>query len=132
MYEKGDRAFFSKTITESDVNMFAGVSGDFNPVHIDKEYAGKTVFKERIAHGALLNAFISTVIGMKIPGMGTIYMEQNTKFVKPVYIGDTVTAIVVVDEIINVSKGIYKLSTTVINQRNELCVDGYAVVKYIE
>ena len=129
MFNKGEKATFSKTITESDVCVFAGVSGDFNPIHINKIYAEQTMFKKRIVHGALLNSYISNVIGMQLPGTGTIYLEQNSKFVKPVYIGDTVTASVEIEDIIKEEKGILKLSTNVVNQNGELCLEGYAIVK---
>ncbi len=100
----GQSASFAKTVTESDIILFAGVSGDFNPVHINKDFAATTVFKDRIAHGMLSAAFISTVLGMKLPGPGCIYMSQNLKFKAPVKIGDTVTATVTVTEIIREKK----------------------------
>ncbi|HRW23197.1 MAG TPA: MaoC family dehydratase [Spirochaetia bacterium] len=90
--ETGMSASFSKTVTEADIAAFAGLSGDFNPVHIDAEYAGTTMFKGRIAHGMLSAAFISTVFGMRMPGPGCIYVSQSLKFKAPVRIGDTVTA----------------------------------------
>ncbi|HRY55720.1 MAG TPA: MaoC family dehydratase [Spirochaetia bacterium] len=85
-------ASFSKTVTESDIAAFAGFSGDFNPVHIDEDYAKGTMFKGRIAHGMLSAAFISTVFGTRLPGPGCIYVAQSLKFKAPVRIGDTVTA----------------------------------------
>lgn len=129
MIKIGEKEIFLKTITESDVYVFAGVSGDFNPVHINKQYAEQTVFKKQIVHGALLNSYISNVIGMKLPGTGTIYLEQNSKFVKPVYIGETISVCVEVLEFVKEKKGIYKLSTTIFNQNGEICVEGYAIVK---
>ncbi|MFQ3623740.1 MAG: MaoC family dehydratase [Acetobacteraceae bacterium] len=89
---EGMCASFSRTVTESDIVLFAGVSGDMNPVHLDAEYAEKTVFKGRIAHGMLSAAFISTVLGTKLPGPGTVYLAQSLKFKAPVRIGETVTA----------------------------------------
>jgi len=88
----GMSASFSKTVTESDIAAFAGFSGDFNPVHIDEDYAKGTMFKGRIAHGMLSAAFISTVFGTRLPGPGCIYVAQSLKFKAPVRIGDTVTA----------------------------------------
>ena len=88
----GQAATFTKTVTEADIVLFAGVSGDTNPVHLDAEYAAGTMFKGRIAHGMLSASFISTVIGTKLPGPGVIYVGQNLKFKAPVRIGDTVTA----------------------------------------
>ncbi|WP_206930224.1 MaoC family dehydratase [Roseococcus thiosulfatophilus] len=90
----GQTARFSKTITEADILMFAAVSGDTNPVHIDAEHAAGTMFKQRIAHGMLSAGLISAVLGTRLPGPGTIYMGQTLKFRAPVKIGDTVTAVV--------------------------------------
>lgn len=90
----GQTARFSKTITEADILMFAAVSGDTNPVHIDAEHAAGTMFKQRIAHGMLSASLISTVLGTRLPGPGTIYMGQTLKFRAPVTIGQTVTAVV--------------------------------------
>lgn len=128
---KGQKASFSKTITETDVYLFSGVTGDFNPIHINSQIASKSSFGNRIAHGMLIGSLISTVLGTKLPGPGTIYLEQNLKFKKPVYFEDTVTATVEVEEIIDSSKGIYKLRTYIINQKDELVTDGYAVVKWV-
>lgn len=125
----GERASFSKTVSESDVYLFAGITGDFNPIHINSVAAGGSFAHSRIAHGALISGMISTVIGMKLPGEGTVYLEQNSRFLKPVYIGDTVTATVEVAEIINSAKRIVKLKTYVKNQKNECVVDGFAVIK---
>jgi 3-hydroxybutyryl-CoA dehydratase len=88
----GQTASFAKTITEADILLFAGVSGDTNPVHIDAEAAARTPFKERIAHGMLSASLISTVLGTRLPGPGTIYLAQTLKFRAPVRIGATVTA----------------------------------------
>ena len=88
----GDAAEFSKTISEADVYLYAGVSGDLNPAHINEAYAQNTFFKTRIAHGMLSAGFISAVLGMQLPGPGTIYMRQELSFRAPVRIGDTVTA----------------------------------------
>jgi 3-hydroxybutyryl-CoA dehydratase len=123
----GDKASFSKTISESDIYQFAGITGDFNPLHVNKEYAKNTLFKERIAHGILTAGFISSVIGMKLPGINTIYLSQNLKFIAPVHIGDTVTASVTVLEKID-KKKIILLQTTVVNQRGEIIIDGDAAV----
>ena len=129
MYKVGEKAEFSKTISESDVYSFAGISGDMNPIHIDEIAAQNSFAGHRIVHGALLNGFISTVIGMKLPGPGTIYMEQCSQFVKPVYINDTVKAVVEIIEIINGQKGILKLDTKVFNQYDDEVVRGHAIIK---
>lgn len=123
----GDKASFAKTITEKDVGLFAEVSGDFNPVHLDENYAAQTMFKKRIAHGGLISSLFSTVLGTQLPGEGTIYMEQDSRFIRPVYLFDTITALVEVDEIDSI-KGRVKLKTTAINQKGEPVVVGYALV----
>jgi 3-hydroxybutyryl-CoA dehydratase len=91
---------FSKTVSERDVQLFGEVSGDTNPVHFDEEFAKTTIFKGRIAHGILSASYISTVLGMKMPGPGTIFLSSTTRFKAPVRIGDTVTAICTVREVI--------------------------------
>lgn len=126
----GQTASFSKTITESDVYNFAGIVGDFNSAHVNAVEAEKGIFGKRVAHGMLVGSLISTVLGTKLPGPGTIYMEQDCKFLAPVYFEDTITATVTVSNVINAEKGIYKLSTTAVNQENKKVVDGYAVVMY--
>ncbi len=123
----GDFEEFSKTISESDIYMFAGISGDMNPAHIDEPYAAKTFFKGRIAHGILVGSFISTVIGMKMPGPGTIYLEQHYKFLAPVRIGDTITAKVEVVEIKSENNKV-TLQTRCFNQNGVMVIDGTAVV----
>ena len=127
--EIGQSSSFTKTISESDVYLFAGITGDFNPIHINEDEAKKSLFKTRVAHGMLSGSFISTVLGTKMPGPGTIYLEQNLKFKKPVFINDTVTAQVTVSEVINHDKGIYKLETIIKNSRDEVVTEGYAVVR---
>lgn len=124
----GQTAKFSKTITESDVYGFAGLVGDFNSAHINQVEAEKSIFGDRIAHGMLVGSLISAVFGTILPGPGTIYLEQDLKFKKAVYLGDTATARVILTEIINEKKGVYKFDTIVTNQREEVVIDGYAVV----
>ncbi len=97
--EVGMSAQFSKTISEGDVYGLAGIIGDFNPVHVNEEYAKTTLFKRRIAHGVLGVGLISTVAGMKLPGPGAIYLDQQVKFRSPIYFGDTATATVTIEEV---------------------------------
>ncbi len=97
--EVGQTASMSKTVTEADIVMFAGVTGDFNPAHIDAEYAAASMFKERIAHGMLSAGFISATLAMKLPGPGTIYLGQQLKFKAPVMINDTVKTVVTIKSI---------------------------------
>ncbi|HSE73514.1 MAG TPA: MaoC family dehydratase, partial [Dongiaceae bacterium] len=93
---EGMSAIFTKTVTEADIVLYAGISGDTNPVHLDQEFAKGTMFKGRIAHGMLTAAFVSAVLGTKLPGPGSIYLSQSLKFKAPVRIGDTVRARVTV------------------------------------
>ncbi len=123
----GDSAEFSKTIAESDIYLFAGVTGDMNPFHINEEYSRGTFFKGRIAHGMLLAGFISTVVGSHLPGPGAIYASQNLKFLLPARIGDTITAKATVKEVF-IEKNRVKMETTCTNQNDELVVDGEAVL----
>jgi 3-hydroxybutyryl-CoA dehydratase len=123
----GDRAEFTKTISESDVYLYAGITGDLNPAHIDEEYAKNTFFKTRIAHGMLLAGLISAVLGNKLPGPGTIHVSQHLEFVAPVCFGDTITASVEVTEIMMAKKRV-RMKTTCINQDGVEVVDGEAVV----
>jgi len=123
----GDSDSFTKTVSESDIYLYAGISGDLNPAHIDHEYASNTFFKARIAHGMLSAGFISAVIGMKLPGPGTIYREQNLRFLRPVYIGDTIRATVEVLEI-DLEKKMVTLATRCFNQDNTLVLEGTALV----
>jgi 3-hydroxybutyryl-CoA dehydratase len=95
----GQSATYAKTVTDADIVLFAGISGDVNPVHLDQDYATGTMFKGRIAHGMLTASFISAVLGNKLPGPGCIYVSQNLKFKAPVRIGETVRATVTVTAI---------------------------------
>lgn len=123
----GQFALLEKTITDADVHIFAGVTGDMNPVHLDDLYASCSVFQQRIAHGGLVAGLFSTVLGTILPGLGTIYLSQTSKFVKPVYIGDTVSIrLEVID--LDHKKNRAKLKTTASNQHNEEVVVGEAVV----
>jgi len=121
----GDSAQISRTITEKDINDFARVTGDSNPVHLDQAYAEGTIFKGRIAHGLLSVGLLSTVLGNILPGHGTIYLSQEIKFLAPVRIGDTITAKVEVIEVVP-EKNRAKFRTTCINQDRKIVVDGIA------
>ena len=123
----GDTAEFTKTVSEADIYLYAGVTGDVNPVHIDEVHASNTFFKTRIAHGMLLAGFISTVIGNRMPGHGTIYVKQEVSFLAPVHIGDTVTARAEVVEVKKEENRV-KLRTTCVNQEGTTVVDGEALV----
>lgn len=123
----GQSAQFSKTISESDVYLYAGITGDFNPAHINQAYAENTAFKTRIAHGMLTAGFISNLLGTQLPGPGSIYLQQTLNFKAPVLIGDTVTATVEVVEIIYEKKRV-RLKTVCTNQEGLVVLDGEAIV----
>lgn len=125
-YVVGMKESLEKTISESDVYLYAGITGDFNPAHVNESYAQKTPFQTRIAHGMLSAGLISSVLGTKLPGPGTIYMNQELSFTKPVFIGDTICAEVEIIEIIK--RKIAKLKTRCTNQEGAIVVDGIATV----
>jgi 3-hydroxybutyryl-CoA dehydratase len=123
----GDAAEFSKTISETDVYLFAGITGDLNPAHINEAYAQTTFFKTRIAHGMLSAGFVSAVLGNQLPGPGSIYVRQELNFLAPMRIGDTITARVEVIEK-NPEKNRVKLRTTCVNQDGTKVTEGEAVI----
>ena len=123
----GDSSSFSKTLSETDIYLFAGITGDLNPAHVNAVAAADGMFKQRIAHGMLTASFISTVLAMQLPGPGTIYVSQEAQFRAPVFIGDTVTATVECVEKLDERKWV-RFRTQVKNQDGKLVVDGHAVV----
>ena len=125
----GDKDSTSKVITSEDVLMFARVSTDNNPVHVDEEFAKTTIFGRRIAHGMLGASLISAVLGTKLPGFGTIYMSQEVKFKRPVFLGDTLTAWCEVAEKIDAKKRLI-IHTWVENQDGVAVIDGQAMVQF--
>ena len=129
--ETGQKVEYARTITERDIKLFAEVSGDLNPIHMNEEYAKTTMFKGRIAHGMLSVSFISTTLASKLPGPGTIYLKQEVVFKRPVRIGDTITTLV---EVIkkNDEKKRLTLKTNCVNQEEEIVVTGEALVMLVE
>ncbi|MDW7712027.1 MAG: MaoC family dehydratase [Deferrisomatales bacterium] len=123
----GDRASLSRVVSEADLGLFAGATGDVNPIHFDEPYAQSTFFKGRIAHGILSAGLLSAVIANRLPGLGTVYVSQNLSFLAPVRVGDTVTAAVEVLEA-DRERNRVRLRTTCANQDGTLVVDGEAVV----
>jgi len=123
----GEAAEMAKTVSESDIYLYAGVTGDFNPAHINEVYAQGTFFKTRIAHGMLAAGFISAILGTRLPGPGTVYIRQELNFLAPVRIGDTITARVEVAEIMVEQKRV-RLKTTCVNQDGTVVLDGEATV----
>lgn len=126
-FQIGERASFAKTVTESDVTTFAGLIGDFNPIHVDAEYARKSRFGRRVAHGMFTGGLISAVLGNKLPGPGSIYLSQQIEFLAPVFIGDTITATVEVTSW-RQDKRILTLKTDCYNQEQKQVVTGQAVL----
>ena len=124
----GMKHSLSKTFSDQDVRDFARISLDVNPIHLDDAAAAKTVFGKRIAHGILVTGLISAVIGNHLPGEGTIYLGQDSSYVAPVFIGDTITATVEVTEL-RPDKKIAHLSTIASNQDGKQVIKGTAVVK---
>ncbi len=123
----GQAASFSKTISESDVYLFSGVTGNVSPAHIDEAYAGRTFYKTRIAHGMLTAGLISSVLEMQLPGPGTVQLTQTLSFLTPVRFGDTVTAFVEVREIDREGNRAV-LKTWCVNQAGSVVVSGEALV----
>lgn len=123
----GDAAEFTKTVTESDIYLYAGISGDFNPAHVNEVYASGTFFKTRIAHGMLVAGFLSATLANQLPGPGTIYLKQDLRFHAPVRMGDTITARVEILELF-VEKNRVRFKTTCTNQEGVVVLSGEALV----
>ena len=125
-YYEGQTASLTRTISEADVEAFAWVTGDANPVHLDEEMAARTRFGKRIAHGMLVGSFISGLLGAQFPGPGTIYMSQTMKFLRPVYLGDTIRVVATVIAY-RADKEILTLRTEIFNQGGDAVLSGEAV-----
>jgi 3-hydroxybutyryl-CoA dehydratase len=123
----GDTAEFAKTVTETDIYLYAGITGDFNPAHVNEVYAKNTFFKTRIAHGMLTAGFISAIIANQLPGPGTIYLKQDLSFLAPVHIGDTITGRVEIMELIP-EKNRVRIKTTCTNQDGVIVISGEGLV----
>lgn len=121
-----DEGSFTKTITERDIFRFADASGDYNPLHIDESYAKSTQFGRRVAHGILTAGIISTVLAQELPGLGTVFVELAIKFLKPVFINDTITAKAMVEEIISPKR--VRMLVACVNQHGEDVAIGNAIV----
>lgn len=123
----GDYAESTKRIEDKDVVMFSEVSGDKNPVHLDEEYASTTRFKHRIAHGHLVSSLFSALLGTELPGEGSIYLGQDIRYLKPVYLNDEIKAVVKVVEL-DTTRNRVKLETSAYNQNNEMVISGMAEI----
>ncbi len=133
-YEIGQSASFTKTITEKDVNQFAEITGDFNPIHVNEEYAKTQMFGQRVAHGALSSGLISAVLGTKLFGPGILYGGQTVKFLKPVFFGDSLTAIGTVKEKFTKKEGKLKFiicETIVKNQDDVVVTSGEGTIIFM-
>jgi acyl dehydratase len=126
-FKVGDSAEITRTIEQADVEAFAEVTGDHNPVHVDEAFAQQTRFGRRIAHGMLTASLISSVLANKLPGEGSVYLGQTLQFVAPVFPGDEVTARVTV-KAVREDKPVVKLETICVNQRGETVIRGEATV----
>lgn len=126
-FTPGQRAAWTKTVTEADVYAFAGITGDFNPLHVDEVFASRSRFRGRIAHGMLTAGLISAVLGMRLPGPGGIFLNQTLTFLRPVRLGDTVTAEA---EVLTwrQDRRILTVRTTCRNQHGEVVVEGEAAL----
>ena len=123
----GDSVQLTKTFGEAEIEKFAELTGDRNPLHMDAAFAARTRFKRRIAQGILSASLISTCIGMHLPGTGAIYLDQTLRFVKPVYVGDTVTLTATVSHI-REDKPLLTLATIWTNQHGQTVIEGEAHV----
>jgi 3-hydroxybutyryl-CoA dehydratase len=126
MYQVGDSAEFTKVLSEDDVYRFAEVTGDRNPMHLSRDFAARTRFRQPVVHGILTAGTISAAIGMKLPGPGCIYLSQALEFKAPVFPGDAVTARVEIVEVISQRR--LRLRTRCFNQDGVLVIDGEAVI----
>lgn len=128
-HKVGDSDSVTVTVTDEMVRAFAALSGDDNPVHLDDEYAAKTRFGRRIAHGMILGSLLSRVAGTKIPGPGTIVISQDIRYKEPCYIGDTVTAEIKILHV-RADKPIVKIASRVVNQNGAILIDGGAILYF--
>ncbi|MBL0637263.1 MaoC family dehydratase [Aeromonas veronii] len=122
--EIGMSVSYSQTITDADVKQFAGISGDHNPVHMDDVFAENSRFKKRIAHGLISGSFFSALFGTKLPGPGCVYVSQSFNFKRPVYLGDTVTAIAIVTNIDSNKRRVF--FDTICKVKSKIVIDGTA------
>jgi acyl dehydratase len=125
--EVGQTATLKRVLTQEDVQTFADLSGDHNPIHLDPEFAANTMFKKPIVHGMLSASLISTALAMKLPGEGSIYMSQNLTFKLPVYVGEEVTVVLTITSV-RTDKPIVNVQTQVLNSRQKTVIEGEAVM----
>ena len=126
-FQEGDGFRWERHISADDVQRFAEIVGDLNPIHLDAEFAAKSFFKKRIVHGAFITGLISKVLGMDFPGQGTVYISQNSVFKRPVYVDTTVSVEVKVTQVIAEKRRLV-LDTNILNSNGEVCLAGSATV----
>ena len=126
-FQEGDGFRWERHISADDVQRFAEIVGDLNPIHLDTEFAAKSFFKKRIVHGAFLAGLISKVLGMDFPGQGTVYISQNSVYKRPVYVDTTVSVEVKVTQVIKEKRRLI-LDTNILNSAGKVCVAGSATV----
>ena len=129
--EVGMKGEYSKKITQDDLDKFISICNDVNPIHVDSEFAKNAKFKDKIAHGILVSSLISTVVGTKMPGPGSVWLDQNLKFLLPVHVNDTITAISEILVKINERQQVI-VRTTCVNQNNEVVIEGVGLHKILE
>ena len=129
--EVGMKGEYSKKITQDDLDKFISICNDVNPIHVDSEFAKNAKFKDKIAHGILVSSLISTVVGTKMPGPGSVWLDQNLKFLLPVHVNDTITAISEILVKINERQQVI-VRTTCLNQNNEVVIEGVGLHKILE
>ena len=129
--EVGMKGEYSKKITQEDLDKFISICNDVNPIHVDAEFAKNAKFKDKIAHGILVSSLISTVVGTKMPGPGSVWLDQSLKFLLPVHVNDTITAISEILVKINERQQVI-VRTTCVNQNNEVVIEGVGLHKILE
>ena len=129
--EVGMKGEYSKKITQEDLDKFISICNDVNPIHVDSEFAKNAKFKDKIAHGILVSSLISTVVGTKMPGPGSVWLDQSLKFLLPVHVNDTITAISEILVKINERQQVI-VRTTCVNQNNEVVIEGVGLHKILE
>ena len=129
--EVGMKGEYSKKITQDDLDKFISICNDVNPIHVDAEFAKNAKFKDKIAHGILVSSLISTVVGTKMPGPGSVWLDQSLKFLLPVHVNDTITAISEILVKINERQQVI-VRTTCVNQNNEVVIEGVGLHKILE
>ncbi|MDR1379088.1 MAG: MaoC family dehydratase [Synergistaceae bacterium] len=125
----GMKDSLAHTVTREDVQQFADLTGDRNPLHVDEEFARNSIFGKPIAHGMFGAGFISAVLGLRLPGPGSLYMDQSLRFKKPVFIGDTITATAEITDL-NPEKYQVRLSTICTNQEGAVVIEGEALLRF--